>query len=243
MSLPRPDLSVCPAELKAGSNELVWTRQPDGTYQESGSLSPGETYGKVYFEKDGHEWGGYITEKIELAVASIETGIATGPVNKDKYIIRPCPPPQSIAERIRQNQVQDVWSPAERQFLAEHQSDAVALVKFFLPHLSDDVSERRAIKLKARLDKLTGDPWQVIHLSELTPSEEYVSAEALQALLGPASPKKTRRKPRKYTSCLGCGRRFSAKRANNTICSAKCRQKVRRDRLSQIDENPSRRAA
>lgn len=239
MSLP--DLSVCPAELK--TDELVWTRQPDGTYQKSGSLSPDETHGKVYFEKDGHEWGGYLTEKIEVAIASIETGIATGPVNKDKYIVRSCPPPLSIAERIRQNQVQDVWSPAERQFLAEHQSDAGALVKYFLPHLSEDVSERRAIKLKARLDKVAGDPWLVIHLSELTPSEEYVSAETLESFLGVGSPKKTRRKPRKYTSCLGCGRRFLAKRANNTICSAKCRQKLRRDRLSQIGENPSRRAA
>ncbi len=51
---------------------------------------------------------------------------------------------------------------------------------------------------------------------------------------------KTRR-TRHYTDCLGCGRKFLARRANHTSCSARCRQKVCRraevSGMSQIPEN------
>ena len=36
------------------------------------------------------------------------------------------------------------------------------------------------------------------------------------------------RRPRHYADCLGCGRKFLARRANNTTCSDKCRQKASR---------------
>ena len=49
---------------------------------------------------------------------------------------------------------------------------------------------------------------------------------------------------RHFTNCVGCGRRFLARRTNNTTCSAKCRRKVCRmsgnvgsSRMSQIPEN------
>jgi hypothetical protein len=49
------------------------------------------------------------------------------------------------------------------------------------------------------------------------------------------------RRARHYADCLGCGRKFLGRRANNTTCSAKCRQKVcRRSEIvgaSQIHEN------
>lgn len=49
------------------------------------------------------------------------------------------------------------------------------------------------------------------------------------------------RRPRHYADCLGCGRKFLARRANNTSCSDKCRQKVSRrqqsEAMSQIPEN------
>jgi hypothetical protein len=49
------------------------------------------------------------------------------------------------------------------------------------------------------------------------------------------------RRARHYADCLGCGRKFLARRANNTTCSARCRQKAcRRSELagmSQIPEN------
>jgi len=57
---------------------------------------------------------------------------------------------------------------------------------------------------------------------------------------------KTAHRTRHFTNCAGCGRRFLARRTNNTTCSAKCRQKVRRARMfgnlelaaaSQIPEN------
>ena len=48
---------------------------------------------------------------------------------------------------------------------------------------------------------------------------------------------------RQFKECLGCGRRFLAKRVNNTTCSANCRQKVHRgvglSLMSQIPENAS----
>ena len=51
---------------------------------------------------------------------------------------------------------------------------------------------------------------------------------------------KTRR-ARHYADCLGCGRKFLARRANNTTCSSKCRQKACRkpepEAVSQIGEN------
>jgi hypothetical protein len=51
---------------------------------------------------------------------------------------------------------------------------------------------------------------------------------------------KTRR-ARHYADCLGCGRKFLARRANNTTCSAKCRQTACRrsesEAVSQIHEN------
>jgi hypothetical protein len=51
------------------------------------------------------------------------------------------------------------------------------------------------------------------------------------------------RRSRHLKECLGCGRRFLAKRANNTTCSANCRQKVHRgvglSPMSQIPENAS----
>jgi hypothetical protein len=49
------------------------------------------------------------------------------------------------------------------------------------------------------------------------------------------------RRERHYTNCLGCGRKFLARRVNNTTCSARCRQKVCRgsesEAVSQIPEN------
>lgn len=51
------------------------------------------------------------------------------------------------------------------------------------------------------------------------------------------------RRARHYADCLGCGRKFLARRTNNTTCSAKCRQKVCRKSelagMSQIHENGS----
>jgi hypothetical protein len=51
---------------------------------------------------------------------------------------------------------------------------------------------------------------------------------------------KTRR-ARHYTDCLGCSRKFLARRANHATCSARCRQKVCRrtevSGMSQIPEN------
>ena len=51
------------------------------------------------------------------------------------------------------------------------------------------------------------------------------------------------RRSRQFKECLGCGRRFLAKRANNTTCSASCRQKAHRGvglpPMSQIPENAS----
>ncbi len=46
---------------------------------------------------------------------------------------------------------------------------------------------------------------------------------------------KSKRKSRKFKSCLGCGRRFLAKRGNNLTCSARCRQRYgRKSSMSQI---------
>lgn len=49
------------------------------------------------------------------------------------------------------------------------------------------------------------------------------------------------RRERHYADCLGCGRKFLARRANNTTCSDKCRQKASRtqqsEAMSQIHEN------
>src|SRR5258707_10123050 len=49
------------------------------------------------------------------------------------------------------------------------------------------------------------------------------------------------RRARHYADCLGCGRKFLARRGNNTTCSARCRQKAcRRSEtvgVSQIPEN------
>ena len=46
---------------------------------------------------------------------------------------------------------------------------------------------------------------------------------------------------RHYADCLGCGRKFLARRANNTTCSDKCRQKACRnsqsEAVSQIPQN------
>jgi len=35
-------------------------------------------------------------------------------------------------------------------------------------------------------------------------------------------------RPRKFISCIGCQRRFLAKRANNTTCGPRCRRRVSR---------------
>ena len=51
----------------------------------------------------------------------------------------------------------------------------------------------------------------------------------------------TERTPRKFKECLGCGRRFLAKRANNTTCSPKCR--LRASRMKQIAALPPSKAA
>jgi len=51
------------------------------------------------------------------------------------------------------------------------------------------------------------------------------------------------RRSRHFRECLGCGRKFLAKRPNNTTCSARCRQKAHRgvglSPMSQIPENAS----
>jgi hypothetical protein len=45
-------------------------------------------------------------------------------------------------------------------------------------------------------------------------------------------------KPRHFVTCIGCSRRFLAKRADATACSPRCRQRAaRRTRVSQIIEN------
>jgi hypothetical protein len=43
--------------------------------------------------------------------------------------------------------------------------------------------------------------------------------------------------PRKFIECLGCSRRFLAKRANNLTCSARCRLRAhRKSAMKQIPE-------
>jgi hypothetical protein len=45
-------------------------------------------------------------------------------------------------------------------------------------------------------------------------------------------------KPRKFIACLGCERRFLAKRANNLTCSPRCRRRVsRKDGVSHFVKN------
>jgi hypothetical protein len=53
-----------------------------------------------------------------------------------------------------------------------------------------------------------------------------------------------RKTPRTFKVCSGCGRRFLARRANNTTCSDRCRKRVTRiGPVSQITESTSFKAA
>ena len=48
----------------------------------------------------------------------------------------------------------------------------------------------------------------------------------------------SRSKTRHFVTCIGCSRRFLAKRADATACSPRCRQRAaRRTKVSQIIEN------
>jgi hypothetical protein len=77
--------------------------------------------------------------------------------------------------------------------------------------------------------------------ASLTKEEESMSLDEVRELwsMEEASAKKTRRTKRHFVNCLGCGKRFLAKRANNTTCSPRCRQRAaRRVSLSQIPAQP-----
>ena len=56
--------------------------------------------------------------------------------------------------------------------------------------------------------------------------------------VGAVAQHKSRRVVRHYKNCLGCGKKFLAKRANNTTCSPKCQRKAhRKARMSEIPAN------
>lgn len=82
--------------------------------------------------------------------------------------------------------------------------------------------------------------------ASLTKDEEAMSVDEVRELwaVEEASAKKTRRTKRHFVNCLGCGKRFLAKRANNTTCSSRCRQRAaRRASLSQIPAEAALEAA
>jgi hypothetical protein len=49
-----------------------------------------------------------------------------------------------------------------------------------------------------------------------------------------AKAKSSRTVPRQYKNCLGCEKRFLAKRANNTTCSPRCQRRAHRKALPTV---------
>src|ERR1700691_5441881 len=71
----------------------------------------------------------------------------------------------------------------------------------------------------------------------LTRDEEAMSVDEVREMWAADQVKirKARRVRRHFVNCLGCDKRFLAKRANNLTCSPRCRQRAtRRASLSQI---------
>ena len=97
--------------------------------------------------------------------------------------------------------------------------------------------EKRALRKKKENQAIPKDSLMLVALSELVPEETVMTLTEITERypLDEVTVRRERKKSRSYKNCLGCDRRFLAKRANNLTCSPKCRQRVARTpSLSQI---------
>jgi hypothetical protein len=69
---------------------IVFKRQADGSYQQSGELPKGTRYATVHFYRDGVLSGGYATKSVKEWVEII-AGATHG---KDYYELHPAPSPR-----------------------------------------------------------------------------------------------------------------------------------------------------
>jgi len=120
--------------------------------------------------------------------------------------------------------------------LQQRIKDAVPTAKFAI-----DVLERMALKLRYHLrrNRVIDEVQDVLLYSCLTREEAKLNRSEFDVFYsGEASTvSKGKRTPRQFKQCLGCQKRFLAKRADNLTCSPKCRQRVVRSAtMSQISK-------
>src|ERR1700730_8583835 len=153
----------------------------------------------------------------------VSTNLPSGPVAIEKQL--------ASGESLRMN----VSKEADAAFMRELQDgDPIRYAR-----LHKNMLKGRAAKsgwVVGKCARCQGHIYDAPYLSASEPGE-FSSRNCRDS-----HPQETKtRRSRHYADCLGCGRKFLARRANNTTCSDKCRQKASRrpepEAVSQIREN------